>query len=95
MKKKLNKYKKGWNKTKIAALIKHYEEQTEDEEVADDEAAFNDPEQTVVLVPRSLLPKVNQLLSAHTARKNSSAKKLATVRHPPNRRRLSGRVHAA
>ena len=70
MKKPLNKYPKGWNEKKVKALIKHYEQQTEDEEVAEDEAAFNDPEQTVMLVPRELVPQVDKLLASHGARKN-------------------------
>ncbi len=69
MKKPLNKYPKGWNAKKIKALMKHYEQQTEDEEVAEDEAAFNDPAQAVMLVPRALVPKVHKLLAAHAARK--------------------------
>jgi hypothetical protein len=69
MKKPLSKYPKRWNEKKIKALIKHYEEQTEDEEVAEDEAAFKDPGQVVMLVPRALVPKVQKLLAAHAARK--------------------------
>ena len=69
MKKTLNKYPKGWDEKKIKALIKHYEDQSEEEEVAEDEAAFNDPKQAVMLVPRELVPKVHKLLAAHAARK--------------------------
>jgi hypothetical protein len=73
MKKTLNKYPKGWNEKSIKGLIKRYEEQTEEEEAAEDEAAFNDPEQTVVLVPKALLPKVHKLLSAYSSRRRASA----------------------
>jgi len=69
MKKPLNKYPKGWNERKIKALIKHYEEQRDEEAVAEDEAAFKDPGQAVMLVPRALVPKVDKLLAAHAARK--------------------------
>jgi hypothetical protein len=69
VKKPLNKYPKGWNERKIKALIKHYEKQTDEEAVAEDEAAFKDPRQTVMLVPRALVPKVHKLLAAHAARK--------------------------
>jgi len=95
MKNSLNKYPKGWNKKKIDALIKHYEEQTEDEEVAEDEAAFNDPDQTVVLIPRALLPKVNKLLSAHSARKKSPAADRAKTRRRTRQSRTHRRAHAA
>jgi hypothetical protein len=63
------KYPRGWNRKKVEQLIHHYENQTEDEAVAEAEAAFSDPEQAVVLVPRALVPKVHQLLAAHAAAK--------------------------
>jgi len=69
MKKSPNKYPKGWDGKKIKALARHYDQQTEDEEVAEDEAAFNDADQVVMLVPRELVPKVERLLAAHAARK--------------------------
>jgi hypothetical protein len=69
----LNKYPRGWNRKKVQDLINYYENQTESEAVAEAEAAFNDPEQTVVLVPRALLPKVHKLLSSHSARRRVSA----------------------
>jgi hypothetical protein len=63
----LDRYPRGWNKKKIQKLIDHYENQTDDEAVAEDEAAFKDPKQAVVLVPRALVPKVHKLLAAHSA----------------------------
>ncbi|HSZ57792.1 MAG TPA: hypothetical protein VK797_19170 [Tepidisphaeraceae bacterium] len=35
-----NRYPKGWNRAKVQALIEHYENQTEDEALAELEAAF-------------------------------------------------------
>jgi hypothetical protein len=93
MKKPLNKYPKGWNKKKIDALVKHYDQQTEDEEVAEDEAAFNDPNQTIVLIPMALLPKVNKLLSAYRPRKNKSGGTGGASQAA--RRRNGRRAHAA
>lgn len=72
-KRPLNKYPRGWNRKKVQDLIDYYENQTEEEAVAEAEAAFNDPEQTVVLVPRELLPKVHKLLSSHSTRRRTSA----------------------
>ena len=68
-KRDLNKYPRGWNPQRIQDLIKHYERQTDDKATTEDEAAFNDPEQAVVLVPRALLPQLPKLLAAHAARK--------------------------
>lgn len=69
----LNKYPRGWNRQKVQDLIDYYENQTEDEAVAEAEAAFNDPRQTVVLVPTALLPKVHKLLSSYSTRRRASA----------------------
>jgi hypothetical protein len=69
MKRALNKYPRGWNRKKVQELTEYYENQTEDEAVAEMEAAFKEPEQAVVFVPRSLLPKIHKLLAAHAGRK--------------------------
>ena len=60
-----NKYPPGWNPERVRALIAHYETQTEEEAVAEDEAAFEDNSQTFVEVPNELLPKVRELLAKH------------------------------
>jgi len=45
-------------------VIAHYEEQTEDEAVAEDEAGIESSE-TVMNVPRDLVPKVRELIAKH------------------------------
>jgi len=88
-----NKYPRGWNRKKVQELIDRYENQTEDEAVAEAEAAFNDPDQTVVLVPRALLPKVNKLLSAYRPRRSKPVGTRGATRTA--RRRNGRRAHAA
>ena len=68
-KRPLNKYPAGWDRKAIQELAAHYENQSEDEAVAEAEAAFADPEQAVILVPRALVPKVHKLLAVHAAHK--------------------------
>ncbi len=48
------------HKTKL-----HYEEQTEAEAVAEDEAAFGDQTQTVLEIPTELVPAVRELIARH------------------------------
>jgi len=43
-------------------VLDHYENQTEDEAVAEDEAAWEDISQTFVEVPNELVPAVRELL---------------------------------
>ena len=40
---KPNEFPPGWDEERVQSVIAHYEQQTEDEVVAEDEAAFQDP----------------------------------------------------
>jgi hypothetical protein len=53
----------GWDEKRVQRVIAHYENQTEDEAVAEDEAAFNDESQTVMIVPTDLVPAISQLIA--------------------------------
>jgi hypothetical protein len=44
-------------------VLAHYEDQSEEEAVAEDEAAFENAKETTMEVPRELLPAVRQLLA--------------------------------
>jgi hypothetical protein len=68
-----NQYPPGWNRKSIGELAEHYENQGEDEAAREIEAAFNDPNQALMLVPRELVPKVEQLLATHRARRSRRA----------------------
>lgn len=52
----------GWDEQRVCELIAHYENQTEEEAVAEDEAAFELQTSTMVEVPNELLPAVRELL---------------------------------
>ena len=60
-------YPPGWNEERVRRLLAHYEEQTEEEAVAEDEAAFQERTDAVVEVPRELLPEVRKLIARHRA----------------------------
>jgi hypothetical protein len=60
---KRSRYPAGWNEERVNALLRHYEEQTEDEAVAEDEAAFRKRDQTVMVVPRRLVPAITRLIT--------------------------------
>ena len=64
--KKTSEFPPGWDEERVRRVINYYESQTEDEAVAEDEAAFEDPCQTVMLIPNELVPAVRELLSKHT-----------------------------
>ena len=57
----------GWDEERVRKVLAHYEEQTEDEAVAEDEAAFAEATQTVMEVPHALVPAIRALLAKHHA----------------------------
>jgi len=60
---KQNKYPSGWNERKVRKVLQHYESQTEDEAIAEDEAAFELKDQTVMVVPKKLVPEITKLIA--------------------------------
>ena len=61
-----SKFPSGWDADRVKRLIDYYEGLSEDEEVAEDEAAAGEHEgQTVITVPEELLPAIRQLLAGH------------------------------
>ncbi|MFY9975281.1 MAG: hypothetical protein WAK53_13555 [Chromatiaceae bacterium] len=64
---KHNAFPAGWDEERVARVLKHYESQTEEEAVAEDEAAFETDGQTMMEVPTELVPAVRELLAKHKA----------------------------
>jgi hypothetical protein len=59
------KFPPGWDEKRVRKVITAYEQQTEEEVVAEDEAAFQRPAQTVIEVPKELLPAIRELIAKH------------------------------
>ena len=55
----------GWDEERVRKVLGHYEEQTEEEAVAEDEAAFESKKQTVMEVPHKLVPVIRELIAKH------------------------------
>ena len=55
----------GWNEERVRQVLAHYEQQTEEEAIAEDEAAFEQEGQAIIAVPNELLPKVRELIAQH------------------------------
>ncbi len=65
---KRNRFPAGWNEDRVRTVLEHYEQQSEDEAVAEDEAAFRLRGQTVVVVPKRLVPEVTRLIEMRRTR---------------------------
>jgi hypothetical protein len=55
----------GWDEARVRQVLAHYEEQTEEEAVAEDEAALAESTQTVMEVPHELVPAIRELIAKH------------------------------
>ena len=64
---KKTKFPKGWDEERVKRVLGYYENQTEDEAVAEDEAAWEDASQTFVEVPNELVPVVRELIAKKVA----------------------------
>ncbi|MGH7909348.1 MAG: hypothetical protein ACRENW_05805 [Thermodesulfobacteriota bacterium] len=62
---KQSKFPPGWNEERVRRVLAHYEDQTEEEAVAEDEAAFESQTQTVMEIPNELVPVVRELIARH------------------------------
>lgn len=62
---KQGKFPPGWDEERVNEVLAHYESQTEEEAVAEDEAALEASGQTVMEIPTELVPKVRELIAKH------------------------------
>jgi hypothetical protein len=53
----------GWDETHLRRVLEHYEEQTEDEAIAEDDAAYEATTHTTMEVPVDLVPAVRELIA--------------------------------
>ncbi len=60
-----SRFPEGWDEERVRRVLEHYERQSEDEAVAEDEAAYEDRRQAVMEVPVELVPEVRELLARH------------------------------
>jgi hypothetical protein len=60
---KQSKYPAGWDAKRVARVIVHYESQSDDEAIAEDEAAFQVSGQTTMEVPDELVPTIRELIA--------------------------------
>ncbi len=63
---KQSKFPSGWDAERVRRVLAHYESQTDEEAVAEDEAAFEPGRETVMHVPKELVPTVRELIAKHS-----------------------------
>jgi len=60
-----NTFPDGWDEGRVNRVLLRYEAQSEEEAVAEDEAAFENDAEVVMGVPRDLVPIVRELIAKH------------------------------
>jgi hypothetical protein len=63
MKGQRNKLPKGWTAKAVKALADHYDNQSEADAAAEDNAAYKSTRLTIMAVPVELVPKVQKLIA--------------------------------
>jgi len=71
----LNKYPAGWDEDRVKNVLNYYESQSIEDAVVEDEAAYEDDNQTFMKIPNDLIPVLRQLI----AQKDVSSNRLDSM----------------
>jgi hypothetical protein len=62
---KQNNFPPGWNAERVKRVLAHYETQSEEEAVAEDEAALEARDGTVMEVPKDLVGAIREIIAKY------------------------------
>ncbi len=65
---KQSQFPPGWDEARVRRVLEHYEAQSDEEAVAEDEASFEATTHTAMEVPVDLVPAVRELIAKHKRR---------------------------
>ena len=65
---KQSQFPPGWDEARVRRVLEHYEAQSDEEAVAEDEASFEATTHTAMEVPVDLVPAVHELIAKHKRR---------------------------
>jgi hypothetical protein len=60
---KRTKFPEGWDEARVKRVLEHYESQSDEQALAEDEAAVEQKGQTLMEVPSDLVPTVRELIA--------------------------------
>jgi hypothetical protein len=63
-----SKYPPGWDEERVRRVLRHYEAQSDEEAVAEDEAAYEATTHTAMDVPVELVPVIRELIAKRRER---------------------------
>lgn len=62
-KKDPNRYPKGWNRKKVRQVAAYYDHQSDEQAIAEAEAAYRKRKSALIEVPLKLLPRLRRMLA--------------------------------
>ena len=71
--KKQNEFPPGWDEERVQSVIAYYDQQTENEAIAEAEEALQNESSVLIEVPMELVPAVRELIAKHTAKNHPQA----------------------
>lgn len=77
-----SKFPPNWDEERIRRVLAHYEGQTEEEAVAEDEAVFADQSQAIMEIPKELVPAVRELIAKHQIHTKTAPVKVLSRKSP-------------
>lgn len=60
-----NRFPAGWDEDRVKRVLAHYEALSDEEALAEDEAAFEAPTHTAMEVPVELVPVIRELIAKY------------------------------
>lgn len=58
-----NRFPEGWDEERVRRVLEHYDSQSDEESVAEDEDRLDSSKHTVMEVPAELVPAVRSLIA--------------------------------
>lgn len=55
----------GWDEKRVRRVLSHYEKQTDEQAVVEDERAFKSKQRAVIQVPVELLPVIREIVAQY------------------------------
>jgi hypothetical protein len=69
---KRTKLPKGWDEAQVRRVADHYDAQSEDEAVSEDDVALGGEAPTIMKVPAKLVPAVRRLIAKQQAKRRAA-----------------------
>ena len=68
-----SKFPPGWDEDRVQRVIAHYEQQSEEEAVAEDEAALEGQDTAIMEIPKELVPTVRTMIADYEKTKKAKS----------------------